>query len=101
MARKMERRCGSFVAMVKKNVQACLQSSTKAVDFVPYAAGHGAADIQALCSAMRRQASLEGLCPSSKAAAPRMWAMCKAMAFFMTTAAVEVLQVPPIPWVDN
>jgi len=89
------------VAMVKKNVQACLQSSTKAVDFVPYAAGHGAADIQALCSAMRRQASLEGLCPSSKAAAPRMWGMCKAMAFFMTTAAVEVLQVPPIPWVDS
>lgn len=101
MARKMERRCGSFVAMLKKNVRACLQSSTKSVDFVPYAAGYEAADMQALGSAARRQASLEGLDPSSKAAAPRMWAMCKALAFFMTTDAVEVLQVPPIPWVDS
>ena len=101
MARKMERRCGSFVAMLKKNVRACLQSSAKSVGFVPYAAGYEAADMQALGSAARRQARLEGLDPSSKAAAPRMWAMCKALAFFMTTDAVEVLQVPPIPWVDS
>jgi len=94
----MVRRSKKFVQMLKKNVQACLQSPSESVNFVPYAAGYEAADMRDLASAVRQQASQEGLRPSSSAAAPRMWAMCKAMAFFLTPTAAKVLHVPPIPW---
>lgn len=98
LRRTMIRKSCKFVQMLKKNVQACLQSRSKRVEFCPYAAGYEAADVHDLALAVKQQAIQAGLRPSSFAAAPRMWAMCKAMAFFMTVKAVEVLQVPPIPW---
>ena len=101
MKRTMRRKSEPFIKMLKNNVVACRKSPTKVCNFVPFAQGYEARDVQELSSEVREQARAQGISPSSAAARPRMWALCKALAFFMTGDAVKVLKVPPVPWTAN